>query len=187
MTSEYIKLFSNAEILYNVDYDDIKKLIIDLCHIIPDVSLLKYPFEHIDYENKKIDYYNYSKYKYIESCSWLIYEIQKLVRKMVNLDVNKIEEEYHYDTNILPLLALTTNPEINTNFQDLQINWISMNYLQPFFLIKEIIEKKGYEINTYSNKTTPDIVKNNELYDCFNDYHYKPIETFILVIKKNKK
>jgi hypothetical protein len=133
---------------------------------------------------------DFYKKKYIESCCWLVEEVEELI-KILNKKKNNnfINKKYTFDlgNNILHCLALTTNFEKNTNIGDIQKTWNQINYEMPFYLVKKIYEKKGYTINSYSNNTNPEKIKNEKLYDPYCDFHHKPIETFELEIKANSK
>lgn len=164
------------ELLETVTYDDIKKKLNNIANLDNNSS-----------KNKSVDFWNYAKMKYIDACCWLIDETEKIVDNMILHKKDSWSRKYSFDMgmNTTCPLSLITNPEINTNIEQLPESWNKMGYTLPFFFVKKLMEKKGYIINTYSSCTHPNKVKNDKIYNHFIDSYDNPTETYLLEININ--
>lgn len=147
-------------------------------------------------KDNRVNYYIYNnnelniksdglvKYLYVESCSWLFFNIEKNIENMINNRKSEIKQKYYIHEivtfeNWINILAFTTDPKKNTCIQNIQNIWNDMQYELPFHYVRSLLEKKGYYINVYSNK----------IHKHLNDdsFREKPIEIFELEIKIIKK
>jgi hypothetical protein len=179
--------FTLANFMNNTSYEEIKNNLTYSSSIIPPIEKIIgiSEIEQIDHSPDKIEFDNYAKFKYVEAYCWLVVELEKIIKEMVFYKINAIQKEYLYDSlsDLTTLLALSTNSKLNTNVQSLLEHWDNNNYTMPFHLLKQIMEKKGYIINSYSSRANSDVVKNKSHYNPIIDFHQKPIETFILKIE----
>ena len=142
-------------------------------------------YTDIKHEMDSIDYWNYMKVKYMETCCWLINQIEDSIANMIYKNKTEQKEKFCFDMGDDEMfgLGLTTNPDVNTNIGGIPEAWMKMDYEMPFYYVKQLMEEKGYLINTYSHKTDPDKVINEKLYYPCMDFHQAPIETYMLEIK----
>ena len=179
--------YAICNIMDIITKDEIQNSIIRIATKIPPSDKLKNKEKYVDIDHKMqdVDYLNYMKTRYLDVCCWLIKEIEDLINIMVSEKKNEIMVDHDLDTGYDDIqgLALTTNPDVNTNIGGIPKAWMKMDYDMPFHHIKNIMEDKGYIINTYSNKTHPQKVENRKIYNPSIDYHYKPVETYKLEIK----
>lgn len=171
-----------ANILYNVTKDlssqTISKNIIKLTETIPtsDIAnkLMAEPnikdkyigYDQYEIHNKykkykqdiqnDIEFIGYAKIQYINVCSWLIDEIEKLICDIVNTNKHTLDKFYYTD-NYIDNLALTTD----TN-DPIITAWINMKLELPFSLITNIMLNKGFYISV-----------NLEELDCYQVYKLK--------------
>ena len=177
-----------APLLDFTKIDDIESNIQKIFDKIPNSNDIKNMKDYInmeDYGNKskKINLDGLSNYKYIESCCWLFNEIENMIKVMIHQNEKSAINNYmifnddKYENHI-SILAMTTNPDVNTSIRCLQKNFIEAGYCLPFIFIKNIMKKKGYNIEVYSNKTDPKKVNDKRFHN--NESYEKPVEIFEL-------
>jgi len=105
--------------------------------------------DKIKYDNIEYDYISYAKVQYINTCSWLIDLIEKMISEMINNNTNTIIK--NIDTHMLSYLGLTTKNTNNVHEEknpchELMQTWTDMEYVLPSEFIKNNVGERGYDV-----------------------------------------
>jgi hypothetical protein len=161
-------LYTICGIMENGTDDNIKNNIVKSMNKIPDVSIVNKllanketydEYAKTKYDNIKYEYADWAILKYVEGCSWLIDEMELLIKNMVNSYETNISKEYVFELNpnnfldktYANMIILTHNTPlylyisclgfVNT---ELNVLWNELEYELPYDLIKNNMNKKGY-------------------------------------------
>jgi hypothetical protein len=180
--------FAVCNTLESITKEEIQNSIKNISTKIPNVNKLNNinNYTELKHAMVPVNYWNYMKNKYMESCCWLINMIEDCISDMVLRKKDEISKCFYlnFENGDITGLSLTTDPDVNTNIASIQEAWVKLGYGLPFYYIKELMIEKGYMIETYSNKTNPDKIKNTEIKNSkFNQYQ-KPLEIYEFTISK---
>jgi hypothetical protein len=178
-----------SPLLDSIGLDELESSISKIFDKIPDSKDVKKLDSVENYEKKIVQNLNFeglANFKYIESCCWLFNEIENMIKAMIHQKESTSTNRYiifndaKYENHI-SILAMTTDENINTPIKNLQKDWADTGYQLPFLFVKDIVKKKGYNIESFSDKTHPDKVDDKGYHNSEN--YETPVEIFELVLK----
>ncbi|ATZ80558.1 hypothetical protein BMW23_0511 [Bodo saltans virus] len=110
-------------------------------------------FDAIKFDNLRNEFDNNAKYVYIEICSWLLNEVESMIRVMTNDKMHKNIVTKKYDEHYETKLGFITKDNFYFSLPETAIEWNELQLLYPFDVIKKQIELKGYTLKLLSDKT----------------------------------
>lgn len=186
MHSSNLTFFTLSHLLDKSDVSDMKNCVSQVCSKIPPSNKIENNniFSEIKHKMNNINYWHYMKLKYIDTCCWLVEELDKKIEFMVNDGEYEKDIIYYCDSHNTSIegLAFATDPDIDDHYGGILQAWIKMGLGLPFFDVKQNLELKGYELTIDDYQTTT-ITDNKHIFYPSVDLKNKSIETYKLTIK----
>ena len=110
------------------------------------------------YDNINTNNKSYIMSHYMNSCIWLIDQVESLLEKLANKDLqqNNITRTYDYSNITVVSFATRVQNAYNDDIKDILRSFSSIGYDYPFRLVQAIMRKKGYTVAIRDSRANPE-------------------------------
>ena len=103
---------------------------------------------NIEKENITLKDNTYYGICYINTCSWFIDELEKIIARMKSENKKKMSITYEYeDISDIQVGLIFHNKQQNKHIDEIHMKWKEHNYEHPYSFISNMFSQKGYMLN----------------------------------------